>query len=122
MRMAAKTLAFFHPRENQRFAVFLGVGVTCDLPKGPATLGFGQCDWGQPSSRAQAQRGMLVSCFLPLPSWVWQWAGLFGGTPQSRGPVYPLCRAPDFSQLDFPFPHILQAPAFLGSQHAQQGL
>lgn len=42
MRMTAKTLPSSTPRENQRFAVFLRVGVTCGLPKGPATLRFGQ--------------------------------------------------------------------------------
>lgn len=71
--------------------------------------------------QSSGRAGTLVSCFVPLPSLIFQWAGLFGGTTQSRGPVYPLCRPPNFSQLDFPFPHILQAPALLGASVSDSG-
>lgn len=72
MRMAAKTLAFFHPQGEPEICCIPGVWCQLWSTQGPCNPGMWAVRLGAAQQQSSGRGGTLVSCFVPLPSLVWQ--------------------------------------------------
>lgn len=109
MRMAAKTSAFFHPRENRRFAVFLGVGAIVVYPRALKPWDLGNVAGGSPVAELRQRGARLSPASFPSLPWPGNGQAFSEGFLGVKGLFIPYAEPPTSPSLIFP-PHTSSWP------------